>query len=236
VKIKPMLARLQSALGQEHLVEQMILLPGQVAFNVNGNESKSTVDFVIGYSGSANSQSALDLTLWIAHQTRLVTQKQVMVHVVYVVDRAPASKGKRPRGPEVQLPRHARTATKLTRTKGGTTTFAAPEKLKGRLPLQAQCVDECHLDLEPSSTAMLEQADCVLWQARCLAEEWRGSLEAHLRFGSVATELRNVVEAEAADLLVLGCSSCKHPLVRQLTPQFPCPVLGIPTLLGITGS
>ncbi|MBD2459853.1 universal stress protein [Oscillatoria sp. FACHB-1407] len=220
----------------------MILLPGQFAFNVDGNQSKETVDLVIGYSGSTNSQAALDLTLWIAHQTRLVTQKQVMVHVVYVVDRTHAQKTNYHNANlEVQLPRHLRSApAQLTRrSKGGTATYTAPEQMGGRFPmqtspLQTQCPSDCQRDLEHSSTALLEQADCVLWQARCLAEEWRGSLEAHLRFGNVAVELRNVVEAQAADLLVLGCSSFKHPLVRQLTTQFPCPVLGIPTPLGVS--
>lgn len=235
MKIKPMLARLKSALGQDHLVEQMMLLPGRFAFNVDGNQSKETIDLVIGYSGSANSQAALDLTLWIAHQTRLATQKQVMVHVVYVVDRANTHRAiHHSTNSDLRLPHHIRaTSSKLMRTKGGATTFVAPEKLKERSHLQTQCPNDCHLDLEPSSTTLLEQADCVLWQARCLAEEWRGSLEAHLRFGTLATELLNVVKAESADLLVLGCSSGKHPLVRQLTTQFPCPVLGIPTMLGV---
>lgn len=228
-----MLVRLQNALGQTNVIEQMVLSAGAVTLDSAETKSEKTVNLVIGYNGSSNSQIALDLTLWIAHQTRLATQKQVMVHVVYVVDRhfsdvainlSPSVKGRSPRRSVPAA--HAPEATTATLPR------LAIARLDTYLDGQA---DEAFLHRDPApamlSTSLLEQADAVLWQARCLAEEWRGSLEAHLRFGKTAVELSSVAESIGADLLLLGCSSDQHVLVRQLTPTFSCPILGIPAQL-----
>lgn len=169
MKIKPILVRLQTALGRDDLTEQMVLLPEPTKCRkaTAGNKSAST-NLVVGYNGSPNSHTALDMTLWIAHQTRMATQKQVIVHVVYV-----------------------------------------------------------------AQAAEFEQGDRILWQARCLANEWRGSLQAHLYFGDVATGLNEVVDSVNADLVLLGCSSSDHPLVQDLAISHSCPVLGIPLQLGM---
>lgn len=234
MQIKPILARLQSALGRNDLIEQMVLLPEST--KAKKAKGSKTAKLVVGYNGSPNSQTALDMTLWIAHQTRLATQKQVVVHVVYVVDQNnPAVAQPLPSqfqsysrltGSNLQIPVNclqtastaARPAERSPRTAVLTPAPALPAQKAG-----AECVIP---DFQPTSS--LEHADYVLWQARCLAEEWRGSLEAHLRFGTVSAELRRVVESESADLLLLGCNSRSHPLVRQMTSHFPCPVLGIP--------
>jgi nucleotide-binding universal stress UspA family protein len=127
---------------------------------------EQTISFVVGFSGSAHSQAALDLALCVAHQTRLVKPNPVVVHVVYVVD--------------------------TTRPK------------------------------------TIANADRILWQARCLASEWRGALDAHLRVGQVATELSQVAKEMDAEVLLLGCHKANHPLVRQLADHTPCSVLGLP--------
>ncbi|NJO40092.1 MAG: universal stress protein [Cyanobacteria bacterium CRU_2_1] len=231
-----MLTRLKTSLGQDYFTEQIVLLPGRFTFD---EAESDRMNLVVGYSGSMNSQAALDLTLWIAHQTRLATQKQVMVHVVYVIDRlfSRSAKSTRATSVEVELPHHVRSTPKAFRRKTARVAsvdlhgdFDGTLALKevGQSYLNQQCLNQCTIHPDPKID-LLERADCVLWQARCLAEEWRGSLEAHLRFGNVAEELRSVVEAEAADLLVMGCSSCKHPLIQQLSSHFPCPVLGIPS-------
>ncbi|NJL37167.1 MAG: universal stress protein [Leptolyngbyaceae cyanobacterium RM2_2_4] len=229
-----MLTRLQDTLGQEDWVKQILLLRGAKPTLA----TRKTIDLIVGYSGSPSSQAALDLTLWIAHQIRLVTKKQVTVHVVYVVEDLPSldsglvsgsftalrSEKQRPKSGQsasVQLPRFNSEVTILRRS---------PLELN---PTRATgCNTSCQLSSNEPPSA-LEKADCILWQARCVAEEWRGSLDAHLRFGTVAGELREVVESLHADLLVLGCDSANHPLIRQLTSHFPCPVVGVPTHVAV---
>ncbi|MGP1384971.1 MAG: universal stress protein [Thainema sp.] len=164
--LKPMIMRLETALGRRNLDESLILLSGPPKAPVELFSKTKVTNLVVGYSGSAHSQAALDLALCIAHQTRLVKPDPVVVHVVYVVDQ--------------------------TRPK------------------------------------TIANADRILWQARCLASEWRGSLHAHLRVGHVATELSLVAEEMEADVLLLGCYTSNHALVKKLAAQTPCSVLGLP--------
>lgn len=235
VKIKSMLVRLQNALGQTNIIEQMVLSAGSDSLDSAETKSEKTVNLVIGYNGSSNSQIALDLTLWIAHQTRLATQKRVMVHVVYVIDRhfndpvvniSPLVRGRSAR---------RRPASSGSVPETMTATLPRIELDPGDFYPDEHAIETCLNRCEPVSTklstSLLEQADAILWQARCLAEEWRGSLEAHLRFGKTAEELGAVAESIGADLLLLGCSSDQHTLVQQLAPTFPCPILGIPIQL-----
>ncbi len=219
MNIKPMLTRLQSALGQDNLSEQMLLYPGS-----NSTSSEITGNFVIGYNGSPNSQTALDFILWMAHQTRLATQKQVMVHVVYVIDCYNSLSG-HSSSDRLEQPAAScnRSSTEQFGFQCSTETLSRPSsgnvQVVERQPAKSSLSD------------MLEQVDRVLWQARCLSDEWRGSLEAHLRFGGVATELQQVVTAQSADLLFVGCTDVEHALVQQLIPCTTCPILGIPTEL-----
>jgi nucleotide-binding universal stress UspA family protein len=200
MKIKSMLMRLQTALQVDNLSEQMLLIPGERSIIPGKKQKATTTTIVIGYNDSPNSRTALDFALWMAHQTRLASRTQVMVHVVYVIQQAIV--------PAV-----------CSRSRSGMATLTRPADLAG--------VQE----FAPAALSQLEEGDRILWQARSLADEWRGSLEAHLCFGDVATELCRVVEAEAADLLFVGCGSDRHPLIQEFTPRFPCPVLGIPTEL-----
>lgn len=231
--IKPMLVRLESTLNRNDLMEQMVLLPEPATFASQPTQSTNSINLVVGYDASPNSQKALDLTMWIAHQTRLATQKQVTVQVVYVVDAIQSCKC-----PDTfNLADINHSSTHLfssgfpkasTSSKSATSVLTKPQSPALRLVPQ-RSEKKHRSQAKHSQSDWFEQADRILWQARCLAEEWRGSFKAHLRFGDIATELREVVETEAATLLFLGCSSVRHPIVQKLGSNFPCSVLGVPT-------
>jgi nucleotide-binding universal stress UspA family protein len=194
-----MLMRLQNRLERTDLAEQLILLPLEAWAQMPQTEE---IHLMVGYSNSAQSQRALDLTLCMAHQTRLATSRPVTVQVVYVVEDGG--------GGEVRIPVAAgKGRSSLALATGPTTAQVAMDR-----------------------AAQFEKADGILWQARCMAEEWRGSLRTHLRFGDVASELRRVVASESASMLVLGCEKRDHALIRSLGRNFPCPVLGVPDWLG----
>ena len=220
-----MLARLQMTLDRTDLTERLILSePRTHSFQSAalqiptlqsiGLSVEQGYTIVVGYSGSLRSQAALDLTLCLAHQTRLATGKPVTVQVVYVVEE------------EAEAPLYAPAALVSAvsepvgrRNRTRTSVLAMPVSRK-------TVTQEAH-----DRASQFEQADRILWQARCLADEWRGSLKTHLRFGSVAEQLAQVVEAENASLLILGCESCQLPLIHQIVRQnLSCTVLGIPPI------
>lgn len=200
MNVLSMLARLQATLDRSDLVSQMLLIPSRT-FELS---PLTAVNLVVGYSGSINSQAALDLTLWIAHQTKIATSQQVTVQMVYVSEELVTE-----------------SPVRSSRSSTGRTSVLA-------MPQQPSIRQEA---LEKSR--QFEEADRILWQARCLAEEWRGALKTHLRFGQVAEQLIEVACQEEASLLILGCESTQVPLVRQLANQgkaLPFSVLGIPSM------
>lgn len=239
MNIKPVLLRLEGAMDRNAPIEQMVLLPEPASAASKWAKSTKPVNIVVGYTASPRSQTALDLTMWIADRLRSVTQRQVTVQVVYVVDEkqstkcsdvchlAQASCSSSQRlalsFPKALTLRKA-AASVLGQPKPQT--FAVDSKRKSTKRRRPKKKNFCQAD-------SFEQADRILWQARCLAEEWRGAFKAHLRFGDVAAELRAVVESEVGALLFLGCNSIEHPLVQSLGSNFPCAVLGIPTELKV---
>lgn len=236
MKIKPMLARLESAMGRHDLSEQMVLLPEPANPGNDKEKSAKSINLVVGYSSSPGSQTALDLTLWIAHQTRLATQKQVTVQVVYVIDENQPINYAEAFNLETDNPLTAENdfdfSTPLSSVLG-TSVLSQPKPKSLKTSLRGQvAVDRRNYKTMFSNTSSFEKADRILWQARCLAEEWRGSFKAHLRFGNTAEELKKVVQEEQAVLLFLGCNGIHHPIVRQLGKNFPCAVLGIPKMVG----
>ncbi len=238
MNLKTMLARFESALGYQNLAEEMVLLPEpKVPISKKSKSPKQakTVNFIVGYNSSTKSQIALDITLWMAHQTRLVTTKEVTVQVVYVIDEAPNNYGE-DIGNFAVGNSLANTPKLWELEETFTLNCAAPASALPTTEIpsvsqQKTCLYPHYFQAIFGQNNEYEVADKLLWQARCLAEEWRGLFKAHLRMGRVATELRNVVELESANLLFLGCDSANHSLVRELGNNFPCCVLGIPSAL-----
>ena len=96
MNLKTMLARFESALGYQNLAEEMVLLPEPtlpVSKKSKSSKQAKTINFIVGYNTSPQSQIALDITFWMAHQTRLVTTQEVTVQVVYVIDESSKSYG-----------------------------------------------------------------------------------------------------------------------------------------------
>jgi nucleotide-binding universal stress UspA family protein len=205
MNLKLILVRLQNALGGQDTQNIILRMPAtSLAENNINNTSERSLNLVVGYDGSSDSQAALDLALLIAHQTRLATRYRVTIHVVYVLDNV-----------QIELLTKIYSSSKAYRQwqKKSSSSVATHS---GTQALATQ-----------SKTVLLAQADRILWQARCVAEAWKGTFVAHLRFGSLAAELEKIIETETADLLLLGCRSQDSLVVRQLSPNLPCTVLGI---------
>ncbi|MDX2229100.1 MAG: universal stress protein [Leptolyngbyaceae cyanobacterium bins.349] len=237
MEILPMLVRLENALNCPDLAKQMVLVP-RASLPVVSED----IHLVVGYNGSARSQTALDLTLWIAHQTRLVTQRAVTVQVVYVVDGDADRRTHYADYSEFYL---APTEVSPDSTERGLrplsdrweaveATTCVSAAVRSPIAVTADWSDVSLPVLQSvrhrsaQQIDQFEKADRILWQARHLADEWRGSLKTHLRFGSLVEELRTVACQVPTTALILGCSSASDPLVQGLGQGLPFPVLGIP--------
>lgn len=208
MKIKPILARFQSTIGRDDLIEQMVLIPESSIAIDNKKQTEQSLNFIVGYNSSCKSHAALDIALCIAHQTQLATKKQVKVHTIYVLDNSQEISSQE---------------------------LYCTERNKSWLEYQVcessnLITTQVLTQVKPSSTTFttVDQAELILWQARNLAQEWQDNFSASLRFGCVANELKKVVNSENADILFLGCDSTNHPLIQSLGSNFPCTVLGVP--------
>lgn len=236
MNIRPMLVRLEGALECSNIAERMILIAKPTLNQIDNGP----LNLVVGYDSSPRSQIALDVALWIAYQTRVATSSEVTVQVVYVVEsETPAqtstldllhqqeSSGGVPSSlPDSRQLRDIMDVRQRHRSAQGFDEARVSMPIAPKLEAsgsQAQAVKT-----RPTQAEQFAQADRILWQARCLADEWRGSLKTHLRWGQVATELRQVVEEESGTLLIIGCETAEAELVQALGADFPCPVIGIP--------
>ncbi len=209
-----MLARLQSAIGRDDLIEQMVLLPeAQKSFSQRVSQAK-LANFIVGYNGSPQSHTALDIACWIAHQTNLATNSQITVQAVYVVEE----------NFNYQSVDIFNIADNKARLECEFSNISKPAALRLNQPKGTAILQE----FERESSTYLKEADRIIWQAKTLAQEWQGSFKSHLRFGNIVKELKKVVQLETADILFLGCQSANHPMIKTLGKNFPCAVLGIP--------
>jgi hypothetical protein len=276
MNILSMLVRLEDALGRTNLAKQMVLRPPiSGATGAEPGQSRE-INLVVGYNGTPNSQTALDLTLWIAHQTRLATRHQVTVQVVYVVKpvAVESSTVELPPPGRMEPAMATRSVQVVSRQAKETPVLTVPVAAMAGWAAEPGSSSEPDWAIAPWSEPSLvgtsrsatawseqkwsaqkwaatsdhalegapfpapsleerpfEQADRILWQARQMADEWRGSLKTHLRFGNVAQQLRRVVNAESASVLLLGCTSAEDPIIEELGLAFPCAVLGIPPVM-----
>ena len=212
-----MLARLQSAIGRDDLIEQMVLLPeAQKSFSKRVSRAKSA-NLIVGYNGSPQSHTALDIACWMDHQTSLATNSQVTVQAVYVVEE----------NFNHQSLDIFNIADNQPQLECQLSNISKPVTLQLNQPKRTAILPQ----LERQSRTSLKEADRIIWQAKTLAEEWQGSFKSHLRFGNIAKELKKVVNSETADILFLGCESINHPMIEKLGHNFPCAVLGIPNCI-----
>jgi hypothetical protein len=230
VNIKSMLVRLECAMNRTDLFEQMMLLPEPVSENDN---SDTPINLVVAYNASYHSQTALDLTLWIAHQSRLATQKQVTVQVVYVMaekPNLPSSTGfKSANISDSSIHQFSRQSLKASGSSKSATSVLTKPKSQQLVESSCKTSEKMHpTQAIANQSESWKQADYILSQARCLAEEWRGDFKTHLRFGDVTRELKRFVESTSATALFLGCNGPNHGIVQKLGYSFPCSILGIP--------
>ena len=68
------------------------------------------------------------------------------------------------------------------------------------------------------SSSQFDQADLILWQARHMADEWRGSLENSSPLWAILLQscVRVAQGRVCSALLLLGCDTAAHSLVEQL--------------------
>jgi hypothetical protein len=222
VKIKPMLTRLQNTIGRDDLIEQMILVAptipmgAQSSWDTHPTNDKTdklmhSAKFIVGYNSSCNSHTALDIALCMAHQARLASNMQITVQAVFVVEDQNWYT-QDTNIPTINQSLHEYLVCDL------------PNTSKSLTPVLTEARFERNL-------TTLEQADTILCQARSLAEEWQSHFQAYLRFGSVATELKEIIKSEGADVLFLGCNSPDHPIIESLGSDLRCVILGIPSAI-----